>query len=194
MSLTTNAKNTMLDALTPDTMSLHSGFPGLTGANELTGGSPAYARKACTFGAATGGVRSTTATVTFDVGAGSTVRWVGLWVGSTYVGWGANGGTAKEFLAQPATDLILSTAHGYSDGQTIVFYNGTVPAPLVEGTVYFVRDAATDSFKLAATAGGAVIDLTTAGSTDCVMSSIQQDAYASQGTHSITSASVGLPF
>lgn len=194
MSLTTNAKNTMLGALTPDTMSLHSAFPGLTGANELSGGSPAYARVACTFGAASGGSRSTTAAVNFNVGAGNTVRWVGFWSSSTYLGYGANGGTPKEFLAQPATDLILSTAHGYSDTNTVVFYNGTVPAPLVEGTVYFVRDAATDSFKIAATSGGAAIDITSAGSTDCVMSSIQQDAYASQGTHSITSASIGLPF
>lgn len=33
-------------------MSLHTGAPGTTGANEATGGSPAYARKAPTFNAA----------------------------------------------------------------------------------------------------------------------------------------------
>lgn len=194
MSLTTAAKNTLLGALSPDTMSLHSSFPGLTGTGELSGGTPAYARKACTFGAAAGGTRTTSGTVTFDVGAGSTVRWVGFWVGATYVGYGPNGGAPREFFCQPSTDLILSTAHGYVDTQKIVFYNGTVPAPLVEGQVYFVRDATADSFKVAATSGGVAIDLTSSGSTDCVLSAITEDAYASQGTHGITSASIGLPF
>jgi hypothetical protein len=194
MSLTVAAKNTMLDALTPTLMSLHSGFPGATGANEIAGGSPAYARKACTFGAASGGLRATSGVVTFDVAAATTVRWVGFWVAAVYVGYGPNGGSPKEFVAQPANDLILSNAHGYSDGQKIVFYNGTSPGGITEGAVYFVRDAAADSFKVAATGGGPAIDLTATGSTDCVVSAITEDAYASQGTHSITAASIGLPF
>ena len=86
MSLTIAAKNTMLNALTVDTASLHTAFPGLTGANEVSGGSPAYARKAVTFGAAAGGSRALSAAVTFDVPA-TTVRWFGFWVSGTYVGY-----------------------------------------------------------------------------------------------------------
>ena len=194
MSLVTAAKNAMLAALSIDAMSLHSAFPGLTGANELSGGSPAYARQSVTFGTPAGGVRTSTATVTFHVAAGSTVRWVGFWSGGVYQGYGPNGGTPKEFMAQASSDTILCMSHGFSDGQKVVFYNGTLPNPLTEGAVYYVRDAATDSFKIAATAGGVAIDITSAGSTDCVLSAIAEDAYASQGTHSITAASIGLPF
>lgn len=193
MSLVTAAKNTMLDALTVTALSLHSGFPGLTGANEISGGAPAYARKAVTFAAASGGSRTTSATVTFDVPA-TTVRWVGLWNGATYMGYAPNGGTPKEFVATPSTDIINCTAHGYADTQTIAFYNGTVPTGLTEGTVYFVRDATADTFKVAATSGGVAIDITGAGSTDCVVSAITQEVYAAQGTHDITSGAIGLPF
>lgn len=45
-------------------------------ANEVTGGSPAYARKPITFGAASGGV--ITGVVTFDVPAGTTVTFAGV--------------------------------------------------------------------------------------------------------------------
>ncbi|MEG6507190.1 phage tail fiber protein [Nitratidesulfovibrio sp. 1201_IL3209] len=53
MGATTTAKNAMLDAITVTKMSLHSGDPGAAGtSNEISGGSPAYARKDVTLGAA----------------------------------------------------------------------------------------------------------------------------------------------
>lgn len=76
----TAAKNTMLDALTVDRLSLHSGDPGSDGtANEITGGTPAYARKACVFDAAASGERLLNASVTFDVPTGVSVMYVGQW-------------------------------------------------------------------------------------------------------------------
>lgn len=195
MSLTTAVKNAMLDAITITHMSLHSGFPGLTGANELSGGSPAYAKKAVTYGAASGSTRTTTGAVNFDVGAGHVVRWEGIYNSGTYLGCSPNGGTPQEFVAEASTDLIHCPAHGYSDTQTIVFFKGTVPGGLTEGTVYYVRDSATDTFKVAATSGGAAINITSAGTTDCVVSAIVEESYASNGsTHTVTSASIGLPF
>lgn len=41
---------------------------------------------------------------------------------------------------------------------------GTLPAPLVAGTTYYVRDVSGGAFKLATAAGGAVLDITSAGS------------------------------
>jgi hypothetical protein len=74
------AKNTMLDALTVDRLSLHSGAPGTDGlSNELSGGTPAYARKACVYAAASGGERLLNADVTFDVPASTSVQYVGKW-------------------------------------------------------------------------------------------------------------------
>ena len=55
---------------------LYTTAPGATAGTEVTGGSPAYARKALTWGSPSGGV--ITATVTFDVPAGTTVVGAGL--------------------------------------------------------------------------------------------------------------------
>ena len=67
MSITTNGKNEMLDALDLGFLSLHTAYPGTTGANEVTGGS--YTREAATFGVAVGGERAMSPAVTFDVNA-----------------------------------------------------------------------------------------------------------------------------
>lgn len=96
------AKNTMLDSLTVDRLSLHSGDPGSDGlSNELSGGSPAYARQSCTFNAASGGERLLSANVTFDVPA-STVAYVGFWDynGGSMVFHGSDQVTSEVFSAQ----------------------------------------------------------------------------------------------
>jgi hypothetical protein len=71
----------MLDHLGTEAVyaSLHSADPGDTGANELSGGSPAYARKAITWNAAAAGSMDDSNVPVFDVAAGSTVLYVGLW-------------------------------------------------------------------------------------------------------------------
>jgi hypothetical protein len=71
--------------------SLHTANPGATGTNEVTGGSPAYARKLLTFNAPATGSMALTSSVTFDVPAGTTVAYVGLWDASTagnFLGYG----------------------------------------------------------------------------------------------------------
>ena len=55
---------------------LYSTVPGASAGTELTGGSPAYARKAITWGAAA--ASAITATVTFDVPSGATVAGAGV--------------------------------------------------------------------------------------------------------------------
>jgi len=192
MSLTTTARNEALNAIGIDSMSLHSGFPGVTGANELTGGG--YARVACTFNGASGGVRTLAAVTNFTVGAGHTVRWVGLWSAGTFKGYSPNGGSPKEFQADATSDVVSVPGHGYIANDPIVFYGGTVPAGLTEGTIYYVRDVTTNTFKVSATAGGAAIDLTGSGGSDCVVSKIVENAYGGAGTHTINSWSIGAVF
>jgi hypothetical protein len=63
------------------TASLHTADPGTTGASEVTGGSPAYARKALTWAAGTAGDGVVTSSATFDVPGGVTVTHAGLWSG-----------------------------------------------------------------------------------------------------------------
>jgi hypothetical protein len=79
-------------------VSLHTGDPGTTGANEATGGSPAYARQATTWSADStdDGVRAGTQ-VTIDVPAG-TYTYAGLWTA-------ASGGTFIDKVAITSTVL-----------------------------------------------------------------------------------------
>jgi len=87
MPFSNSAKNMMLNALagtapgTPIThASLHDDDPGSGGANELAGGSPAYARRPIAFDPASGGAMSQDgASLVFDVPAGSTVKFAGFW-------------------------------------------------------------------------------------------------------------------
>ena len=54
-----------------------------TGANEVTGGSPAYARKAITWTSPTSSAMSNSAQIVFDVPTGTTIRFLGYWSAST---------------------------------------------------------------------------------------------------------------
>lgn len=88
---------------------LFTADPGTTGSatGEVSGGSPAYARKAIAWGAASGGV--ITGTATFDVPAGTTVTFAGVCSASS----GANlldrgAVTSQNFAAQGTYTLTLT--------------------------------------------------------------------------------------
>ena len=70
-------KNAMLEHLKglATYMALYTDAGGTT---EVSGGSPAYARKAITWGTASGGALATGAQIVFDVPAGTTVRAIGI--------------------------------------------------------------------------------------------------------------------
>jgi hypothetical protein len=94
MPLTNAAKETAVEAVTAlgSWISLHTGDPGSTGANEATGGAPAYGREQTTWetGDAVDGVVAGSQ-VTIDVPAGTYTHF-GLWsaeAGGTFVGGGA---------------------------------------------------------------------------------------------------------
>ena len=85
MPLTTSIKNTLLDSLPSIThVSAHSGFPGDTGANEISGGS--YARAAIAFAAASNGQRLATSSPVISVQNGKTITYLGFWSSGTFVG------------------------------------------------------------------------------------------------------------
>lgn len=74
-------KNAMLNALGALAVyvSLHSADPGESGTSEISGGSPAYARKACTWNPAASGSMDNSNTPVFDVPPATTVAYVGFW-------------------------------------------------------------------------------------------------------------------
>jgi len=82
--------------------SLHSANPGSTGASELTGGSPAYARVATAWPGASGTV-DTLPSIDFNVPAGNTAAYVGFWSALT-------GGTFRGYQALSASESF--TAQG----------------------------------------------------------------------------------
>jgi len=77
--------NRMLDGLTGGVayVSLHTADPGSTGTSEVSGGSPAYARKAITWTAASASATSNSAQIVFDVPTSTTIRYLGYWSAST---------------------------------------------------------------------------------------------------------------
>jgi len=89
MGLTTFAKNKQADAIVYDKASIHTAAPGDLGAsNEVSGGTPAYARKAITFTAAAAGARDSQIAPEFDIPAGITITHYALWEGANCVATG----------------------------------------------------------------------------------------------------------
>ena len=174
--------------------SLHSAYSA-TGANELTGGSPAYARQAITWASASGEVLSLSGTpYTFNVPASSTVAWIGFWDASTsgnFSGMLPAGGAAPYTFAAPSsTGVLLAPVSAYSANQPVVVFptgGSTLPGGLTAGTVYFVKSPSGDSFSLAATSGGSAITLTSDGSG--IVQAITAETFAGQGTYGVNSGS-----
>lgn len=85
MAFTNASKETAAGAVATTTnswISLHDGDPSTTGANEATGGSPAYARKQTTWSAGASDGSIAGSQVTFDVPAG-TYTHIGVWTAAT---------------------------------------------------------------------------------------------------------------
>lgn len=83
--LNSAGKNALLNGLknVAAYASLHSADPASNGANEIAGGSPAYARQAITWGSPANGSVASAASATFNVAASSTVAYVGYWSAAT---------------------------------------------------------------------------------------------------------------
>lgn len=162
------AKNLMLNSLPVNQVSLHSDYSTI-GGNEITGGVPAYARRAAILTAASAGVRALIGVpYIFDVPA-STVAWVGLW--STFLGFIGmvpNGADAMRPFAVDDTSLgtINSADHGFIIGDTVVVWSnsaGFLPVGLVEGTIYYVVSADISTLQLSESSGGGAVSLTLEG-------------------------------
>lgn len=112
MSFTDAVKNAMLDLVDEtggtvaiERISLHTADPGTTGASEVTGGS--YARQAVTWGAASAGVKSNSASMVFQIPAGTTITHVGGWTAAgTFRGGGPL--TASQPFSSPGAYTIGS--------------------------------------------------------------------------------------
>lgn len=199
MPFSTTGLNQMLDALaggTPTTTiafaSLHTAYSA-TGTNELTGGSPAYARKAITFSAASGGSKASSTQPVFDVPPLTTVAYVGLWqlvTAGTFAGMGANGG-ATQFaftctLASPGS--FTAPGSTYSVNDTVVLFPGagaTLPTGTTLGTVYFIGTVTGAVFTLSTTLANAnPVNTSTVGAG--IVQKITTETFNAQGTFTVS--------
>ncbi|WP_116654425.1 hypothetical protein [Pelagibacterium sediminicola] len=91
--------------------------------------------------------------------------------------WGADcEETATVTISNAEPAVVSWTAHGLPNGTPVVFTtSGSLPTGLTPGTTYYVVNADTDTFEVAATPGGSPIDTSGAGS----------------GTHTATAVPVG---
>jgi hypothetical protein len=140
-----------------------------------------YARQAITFGApaaALGGRKiENTGALTFPakgdagsvdilaVGIYDSLTTGELW-GVIYL-YGSDAFIAVVDGTSVTNDTLIAPAHGLANDTRVrverIPGGGSVPAGLSEDTTYWVVSSATDTFKLAATQGGAAIDLTAKG-------------------------------
>ena len=200
MPFTSTAEAQMLDALSNQSgvaptnivafASLHSAYSA-TGLNELTGGSPAYARKAITWSPAGGSSKSSSNSPVFDVPASSTVAFVGLWsaaTSGTFAGMGPNGGSSQfAFTASTTGNTFTVPGSSYTVGQAVVLFPGagaTLPTPYTAGTIYYVITASGTAITLSATSGGLVVTVTAAGAG--IVQAVTIESYGGQGTFTLS--------
>lgn len=213
MPFNTTSLNVALDALDESVTQLtHVGVatvadPG-TGTNfagtEATGGSPAYARVAVTWGAAASGQKTNTNSMTIDVPAGTYGFFIffNALTGNTsnYRGYIPFGGASalKGFASVDTTltnDQLLAPAHGMSDGDRVMVFNnfgGTLATGLTEGTVYFVVSSATNTFKVSATSGGAAVDITGLGNGTVYWQRVVPEVFGAQGQITVAASALVL--
>lgn len=130
---------------------------------EVAGGT--YGRAAASFAAATtdSGVstrKSSAPHLFLDMPAGEVQGWAILSaVSAGDRKW--HGLFQEKVVAAAATgDTLTFTAHGWVDDQKVVFQSGYTPAGLAANTTYFVVGATANTFQVAATLGGAALDIT----------------------------------
>jgi hypothetical protein len=211
MPFNTAAKHVMLDALDESvTQITHVAAwtltdPG-TGTNatgtEATGGSPAYARQAITWGAAAAEIKQNTNTITIDVPAGTYgfFCWFNASTGNTgnFRGYAPINGTVRGFATVDTVltnDQFLSPGHGLANTDRVMLYNvlgTTLVTGVSEGTVYFAVNVATDTFKVSLTSGGAAVDLTAVAGGEAYFEKVIPETFASQGQLTIAAAALTL--
>jgi hypothetical protein len=171
-------------------------------ATEATGGSPAYARQAVTWGTPSGGTVSNTGGLTFDVPAG-TYGFFTFWNASSgntnnYRGYAPFGGATKGFGTVDSADLtantITSNAHGLANADRVLLFNvfaETIPGGATEGGAYFVVGAATDTFQVSLTSGGAAVDLATTQG-EVFFQKVVPEVFAGQGQITVAASALVL--
>lgn len=201
MSMSIASKNVMLDAVGAVAVfaSVHDAPPGDSGASEISGGTPAYARKPISWDAAASGKKNKDASdPIFDIPAGTDVQFIGLWsavTAGTFYGWMpiSGGDVAGVACANESDNVSTAVANGLADNDRVVLqkaYDKAMPSGLSENVIYFVISATADTFKLSATEGGPEIDITV--SSEYRFQKVVNQQFNVQGTLTLDTAQLDL--
>ena len=139
MPLTTLSADYLLDRWGTNKalyLSLHTAYSA-SGANELTGGSPPYARLAASWSSAAANSKALAGTpYSFNVPASTTVAFVGQWdalTGGNFQGMTpAGNATAFAFAAPSATSILLAPGSAYAANQQVCAFatgGSSLPSP-----------------------------------------------------------------
>ena len=178
-------------------ISLHSAWSA-TGGNELSGGSPAYARLAASWSSAASNSKALSGTpYSFNAPASSTVAFIGFWdaltSGNFHEMVPAGNATAYTFAAPSSTDTLLAPGSAYATNQPVCVFptaGSVLPSGLTAGTIYYAVSVSGDSFELSATSGGSAINLTADGSG--YVQAITVESFSGAGTFTLSNGSQSL--
>jgi phage gp36-like protein len=93
-----------------------------------------------------------------------------------------------------STDIITLDGHGFATDAELLFRvesGGTMPSPLSAGTTYYAIPLTSDTFKVSTSAGGSVVNLTTAGTSVLVSTPLPIDAAITWASDLIDNMLVG---
>ena len=97
-------------------------------------------------------------------------------------------GTDAPVTFTASTDTVTRTAHGYTNGMIVRFYNIVTTTGLSEGQQYYVINATANTFQVSLTEGGSAVALTNDGSATLLPYKIAVVTITPQAGQNITSA------
>ena len=100
-----------------------------------------------------------------DVSGGTAITAHTATTGKAFINENFGGATQQGNFTGATNDKLTHASHSVEDGDQITFTTtGTLPAPLSTEKTYYVRDKATNDFKVALNVDGDAVDITNTGS------------------------------
>ena len=102
---------------------------------------------------------------TVDYGDGTTTNYTSGSQANYEISYSASSlvGTEAPVTFTDSTDTVNRTAHGYTNGMQVQFFNIATTTGIVNGQFYYVINATANTFQISATLGGSALPLTNDG-------------------------------
>ena len=101
-------------------------------------------------------------------------------------------GTEAPVTFTDTGDTVNRTAHGYTDGMQVQFFNITTTTGIVNAQFYFVINATANTFQVSATLGGSALALTNDGTGQLLPYRVATVTITPQGGSNLTSVNLSV--